>query len=373
MPRMLTMLSCSLLVLLPGCSTFGPDPAGQEQITSLVVDDAAFAELGLRRDWTGFPVIGDRQQIREVYADPSTVVVQETGSTVSALDPATGALRWHDRMGSPLTRYISLRPITYRGVPSILVSSESELFIHQADTGNLLARQSLAKVVNTGPVINGNLAIYGTASGEIMAHAIVPGVRVWGHDLEGPIETGPTWVRGAVVAVSDSGQLASVSADTGALFGRGRMFDGTTTDPVAGDQLLFVASLDQSVWAFDPFDPARPVWRFQTPAPLTMQPTVHAGMLYVATSDRGLVALDQATGRVVWENPEVRGEVIALQRDRLLVFHEGQAWTVSPTSGVVYDHAVLPTVAGMTTDRFVDGSIYVWGSGGGVAKFRARF
>jgi len=373
MPRTLLTLACSLCALLPACSTFGPDTGEQRQITPLVVDDAAFAELGLRRDWTGFPIVGDRQRIREVYADPQHVVVQETGSTVSALDPDTGALRWHDRMGSPLIKYISLRPYTYRGVDAILVSSESEILIHQADTGNLLARQSLAKVVNTGPVINGNLAIYGTASGEIMAHAILPGVRVWGHDLNGPIETGPTYIRGAVAAVSDAGQLACVSADTGSLFGRGRMFDGTATDPVAGDQLLFVASLDQSVWAFDPFSPARPVWRFQTPAPLTIQPTAHAGVLYVTTEDRGLVALDQASGRVIWENPEVRGQVIALQRDRLLVFHEGQAWTVSPTSGVIYNHATLPTVAGLTTDRFVDGSIFAWGSGGGVAKFRARF
>lgn len=366
----LTMLV--LCLSLGACSSSNKAPAREKPMT-LVVDDEAFAKLGFRRDWTGFPIMSPGGTIRELYADSNHVIVQETGSTVSALQPGTGQLRWHDRLGSRLTKYVSLAPFVYLGTPAVLVTSESEILVHQADTGNLLARQPLAKVVNTGPVLVGNIAIFGTASGEIMGHAVVPGARVWGHDLVGPIEAGPTYIDGVVAAVADSGQLATLDATTGALIGRGAMFDGAITAPVAGDQLLFVASLDQSVWAFDPFNPASPVWRFQTAAPLTVQPTAHAGVLYVSTSERGLVALEQATGRVLWENAEVRGEVICLHDGSLLVFHKGEAFTVSLTTGVVLQRTRLPTIAGLKADQFVNGNLYAWGGAGGVAKFVRRF
>lgn len=366
----LTMLA--LCLMLGACASSSKTPP-REKPVSLAVDDAAFATLGFRRDWTGFPIMSPAGTIRELYADTNHVIVQETGSTVSVLQPATGQLRWHDRFGSRLTKYVSVRPFIYAGTPAVLVTSESEIVIHQADTGNLLARQPLAKVVNTGPVLVGNIAIFGTASGEIMGHAIVPGARLWGHDLVGPIQAGPTYIDGVVCGVADSGQLASLDATTGALIGRGAMFKGATTAPVAGDQLLFVASLDQSVWAFDPFNPASPVWRFQTAAPLTIQPAAHAGVLYVSTSERGLVALEQATGRVLWENAEVRGEVICLHEGSLLVFHEGEAFNVSLNNGAILQRTRLPTVAGLKADQFVNGNLYAWGGAGGVARFVRRF
>ncbi len=364
---------CSL-GLLGGCASLGIGDRGGDAST-LSVDDEAFSELGFRREWSGFPTMTKNGRVREIYVDAGNVVVQETGSTVSFLEPSTGRLRWDHRLGSALTKFVSVYPYTWRGVPAVLVSSESDVHVLQADTGNLLARQNLAKVVSTGPVIVGDVAIYGTAGGEIMGHSFTTGARMWGYDLNGPIQAGPAYVHGAVVGVADSGQLVSVEATSGSLFGLGAIFDGASTAPVAGDMLFFIASLDQSVWAFDPGNPSRAIWRYQTSEPLRVQPVVHAGALLVSTSDRGLVSLDQRNGRVQWSNDEVRGEVVGVHDGRLVVFNAEthEAFTLSPTSGIVYQRVSLPTVAGIRFDRFVDGNLYAWGEGGVVAKFVTRF
>ncbi len=385
--KLIRQLSCSLAIacvgslallggalLAGGCASVG---IGQSKgdAKALSADDEAFGEIGFRREWSGFPTMTKNGRVREVYVDANNVVVQETGSTVSYLEPSTGRLRWDNRLGSALTKYVSIYPYNWRGTAAVLVSSESDVHALQADTGNLLARQNLAKVVSTGPVIVGDIAIYGTAGGEVMAHSFTTGARLWGHDLDGPIQAGPTYVHGAVVGVADSGQIVSLEAISGTLFGLGAIYDGAVTAPVAGDMLFFVASLDQSVWAFDPGNPSRAIWRFQTSRPLRVQPVAFGGALLVSTTDRGLVSLDQRNGRVQWTNDEVQGEVVGVHDGRLVVFNSEtrEAFTLSPTSGVVYQRVSLPTVAGIAFDRFVDGNLYAWGEGGGVAKFVTRF
>ena len=363
---------CSLSLLTTGCASLG---GGSGDSATLSADDAAFSELGFRREWSGFPTMSRNGSIREVYIDRGNVIVQETGSTVSFLEPTTGRLRWHNRLGTAMTKFVSLYPYNWRGAPSVLASSESDVHVLQADTGNLLARQNLSKVVSTGPVIIGDIAVYGTAGGELMGHSFVSGARLWGHDLNGPIQAGPTYVHGAVVGVADSGQIVSLEATSGALFGRGEIFSGASTAPVAGDMLFYVASLDQSIWAFDPGNPGREIWRVQTSAPLRSQPVAYGGALLVSTTDSGLLSLDQRTGNIQWANGEVHGEVVGIHEGRLVVFdpETREAYTLSPTSGVVYQQQSLPTVAGMAFDRFADGDLYAWGEGGVVAKFSTRF
>ncbi len=364
---------CSL-ALFAGCASLGGG-GGSGESAELSANDEAFGELGFRREWSGFPTMTKNGRIREVYVDQTNVIVQETGSTVSYLEPATGRLRWQNRLGTAMTKFVSIYPYNWGGAPAVLASSESDVHVLQADTGNLLARQNLAKVVSTGPVIIGDVAVFGTAGGEVMGHSFATGSRLWGHDLNGPIQAGPTYVHGAVVSVADSGQIVSLEAGTGALFGRGEIFKGASTAPVAGDMLFFVASLDQSIWAFDPGNPAREIWREQTSAPLRSQPVAFNGALIVSTTDRGLLSLNQRTGEIQWTAEEVQGEVVGIHEGRMLVFNKDarEAYTISPTSGTVFQQQSLPTVSGMAFDRFVDGNLYAWGDGGVVAKFTTRF
>ncbi|MCB9844770.1 MAG: PQQ-binding-like beta-propeller repeat protein [Phycisphaeraceae bacterium] len=363
-------------VLLGGCSTGGilggePDapPSGRGR---LVVDDAAFARLGFRRDWTGFPVVSKGGSIRDVVASKDVILARESGSGVSALMGRSGELRWHTTLATPLTKFVSMRIGQYGNRPAALVSSESTLYIIDLESGALLQKQTFSRVVNSGPTIVDNLLIYGTASGEILAHTIFPGAKAWGHDLDGPIESGPVHKDGVVLGVAESGQMAFLEAHTGELITRRAIYRGATVDPAIGQDFLVVASRDQAVYAYEPAT-GRQVWRLPTPYPLTSQPVAHDGAVYLAIPERGMVALDEHTGREIWTNAEVTGVVIGVSRGRLLIYNGATAFLVGVATGDVEQRVDLPGVARLLTDSFVDGNLFAIGGTAGVAKFVTRY
>lgn len=366
---LLGLALAGLLVPLAACAG-GGSSAGMG--TVIQIDDDAYATLGYRRDWKGFPFVSPKGRLTDIIVGTDLVVTLESGSTVTVLNTDTGAQRWSSRLAGPLTKFISLRVGRYDGRDVVLASSESALYLLDIDTGNLLGRQTYEKVVNTGPLLVNNLAIYGSSSGEVLAHLLTSGGKLWGHDLDGTLEVGPTYVAGALAAVSSTGRVIFLDPTSGDVWGAGSMFLGTETEPVAGDKALFVASLDQSLYAFDPLS-GRQLWRHRTPAPLRFQPTAHDGRLYCEMPNEGLTAFDQDTGAILWTNKQVHGTVIGVRNERLIVWDGTTASTVGPHSGTLYDQVTLKGVARLVMDRFVDGNLYAMGTHGGVARLVPRF
>ncbi|MBX3363380.1 MAG: PQQ-binding-like beta-propeller repeat protein [Phycisphaeraceae bacterium] len=352
------------------CSSGGSRGPKLEQVRTLELPGDDLARLGYRRDWAGFPFILAGQRIREIYPDTDGVFIQETGSTVSMFDVRTGQRLWNNTLAGPLTKFISIRRGIVKGSPVLLVTSESDVFALDPQTGNLLDRQNLRKVATSGPVVFGDLLIFGTSTGEVMAHLTRVSDKLWGSDLEGPIEYAPVRIGELVAAVARSGQIAFLEPTAGSLRGMARMHRGAGANPVAGDNLVFVPSLDQSLYAFDPYSGSQ-VWRLRTSQPITSQPVAHDGMLYIELAERGLCALAQtapAHGSILWSNPDVRGTVIGMRSGRLLVWSGRELVSVSPANGTVFDRVTINGVAQLVTDNFVDGNLYAVGRGGSVVK-----
>lgn len=330
------------------------------------IDHDAYASLGYRIDWRGFPVVARGQQVEFLDLYPDIVVVQETSGTISILEANTGALRNSTQVASPLTRFVG----NFRTDNSIVVSSDNDAFIIDIETGSMVERQDLSRVVSTHPVFIGNQKVYGTAIGHLYAHYMDPPVDAWAFDLGSPIDAQPVLVGSVVVAVSRRGDIAMIDAPTGTLLARASIFGGLEADPVAGDGVVYLASLDQSVYAYG-LD-GRQIWRLRTEAPLRITPTYHEGALYVPTSDQGLRALDAGTGTQLWTQPEISGRVIGVRNGRLLTWDGTVAATLEPDTGEVIGSTPLTGVALLKPDQFVDGNLYAVSTGGIVAKFQPR-
>ena len=95
-------------------------------------------------------------------------------------------------------------------------------------------------------------------------------------------------------------------------------------------------------------------------------------MVYCTTVDDGLSAFRAASGTKVWSNPSVRGTVVAMRSNQLLVWDGEQASTVDPASGDLIEQITLPYARWLRADSFVDGNLYVVSKGGAVAKFTPR-
>lgn len=345
-------------------------PTVEARAAAFPIEHDHWSRLGYRYDWTSYPYVSGRGRIRFADAYPDVLIAQETGGILSLIETTTGGVRWSTELANPLTKFVG----NGRDGDRIVCSSESEAFIVTAATGNLIARQRIEKVVNTRPLLlerpGGAVAVYGTPTGEVLAHYLGQSVKIWGFDTAGAIEGRPVLIGSVIGAVSQAGDVFFLDAASGSLQGRARIFDGVANDPVTNGQLMFIASLDQSLYAFAPT--GTQVWRHRGSHPLRAQPTAEGETVYCTIPELGLTAFDASTGKINWSAKEVAGTVIARNRNRLIAFDGASAFALDPQRGDVIEKVELKGVDFLTTDKFEDGVLYAVARSGVIARFLPR-
>jgi outer membrane protein assembly factor BamB len=348
----------------------GPSAGSPASDSAFPVVHEDWANLGYRLDWVGFPFIGagPRPQTIAALALDDMLLIQERGSAVTLLEARTGAVRWTTDLAGPLTKFVGM---AQDGIDPtrILVFSESEAFTLSAATGALLGRDRFERVANTRPVVLGNVLYFGTSTGEIVAHMQGRPGKFWGFMGVGAIDANPVMVGGAIATVSQSGDITFLTP-RGDLLGRARIFSGLATNPVTDGERLFVAGLDQSLWAFD--TQGTMLWRFRTPQPLRVQPAVAGGKVFCEIPGSGLTALDATTGEIAFVNANVKGTVIASRQGKLLVWDGRDAVLIDADKGDEIERVSLPGVVRLEVTSFVDPVIYAVSDKGVVARFIPR-
>ncbi len=346
-----------------------PPAAGSTRVDGFDIVHGDWGTLGYRWDWAGSPVLSRGGVLEFVDAYHDRVVAQESGSVISVLDPRSGALMWSADLPGRASRLVG----NVRVDNSLYSTTETDLFEIDITTGNLLDRRALTNVVNTPPVIIDNLAIFGTSAGEVLAYNRSFGVDVWKYALNGPIQAKPLRIDDRDVAfVSQVGDIVFLDVLTGRAKGRQRISGGLANDPITDGYRLFVASEDQSVYAFDAATSER-LWRHRTSRPLRTQPVYWENVIYYSSAADGLVALNGDDGEPLWTLPELGNAWVVGLRDGLLLTWDGRtASTVDPEFGDVVASVELPGVRGMRTDQFVDGNLYVVAGAGKILRFSPR-
>lgn len=328
-------------------------------------------DAGYRQDWVGYPFVATMQgnAVRDLVVGSDWLIAQNTAGTVSVLSASTGQLKWSTEYATPLTRFVGLTrdPVDR---DRLLVSSESEVFIVALDNGSLLGREKLARVVNTAPVAEQGMLIYGSAVGEIIAHRLGLGLKAWGFQGVGGIDANPVVVDRNVVMVSQAGDVTFIEPRSGSLQGRARIFAGVESNPVASDDAVYLASLDQSVYAFD--SNGRQLWRYRTPAQLRNQLALLDNVLYLDIPEQGLTAINTTTGEPIWNNLDVRGTVVGARGSRLLVFTKERMTVVDPTKGAIVKAFDAPGIVKIIATQPKDGVLYAITADNLVVKLTPR-
>ena len=365
-------------VSLAGCASPSPKPAAdaaapkapQASTIDFPVDHAAWSTLGYRLDWVGFPFKARHNQpiITAVSLGDCFVIQDRTSETV-LLDAATGERRWGASLSNPLTKFVGAArdPVD----PSrVLVSSESEGYLLAVATGSLVAKTRYERVVNTRPLLTGRVAIFGTSTGEIVSHVVNQSVKAWGFQTGGSIEADPVILAdGDIGVVSQAGDVLFLN-QTGQVIGRNRILSPVAMDPVTDGQSLYIAGLDQSIWAFASNGALR--WRHRTSSPLSDQVAVRSGVVYCTVPGEGLLALSADDGKVLWKAQGTSGSVIASRDGRLLVRTASGIDMLNPANGSVVNKVALPGISLLVPESMDDGVIYAVSTRGTVAKFLPR-
>lgn len=328
-----------------------------------------WSRLGYRLDWSGFPFpTNDKVDVLEVAGFQDIVVVLDRSSEVVALETTTGERRWASSLANKLTKFVGIaRDPLDPG--RVIVSSESDAYVMAATTGTLLARETYARVVDTPPVMAGNVAIFGTLTGEVMAHMMGRSVKAWGFQSGGAVTAAPVRLAdGTIAAVSQAGDVMFLTS-RGQMLGRGRILKGLGNDPVTDGNLLYIAGLDQSIWCFAPS--GSQIWRYRTSDPLRSQPAVLNGVVYCDVPRDGLVALESISGKELWKSPQVRGDVIGSNLSRTLVWNAPTRTLVAvdPGTGDAIERVTIPQAAKLVSSGGESPILYVVSDLGVVGKF----
>ncbi len=371
--RFLAPAALLLVAGLAGCGSSSstredaPPSGGSTTLASASLDRDAYSRLGYRLVWSGYASMSPGDTVRAFQSEGDTLFLQDSSSTITALSPTSGEIRWVAPLTSPITRFVGMT----RAGKRLLVCSESEVFVVDVDAGTLLNKQRFARVVNTAPArMNGSL-IFGTSVGEVLCH-LDSGFKAWAYAIGGAIQADPILVGdGAAVALASQAGQIIVLAPSGSATARYAIFGGLGCNMAASDSTLFVASLDQSIYAFDAFG-NRTLWRKRTDSPLRSTPTYHLGRLYVEVPSTGLLCLDAQTGKEIWTAKGVAGSVIGTLGGKPLAWNGREAVTLDPATGDVLERASLPGLAKLVPDRFENGFLYAVTTGGAVHKFEPR-
>lgn len=354
---------------LPACSSGSPAPRGGVRLAEpQQVDFDAWAGVGYRWEWTSSPPLTARGQIQFAEAYEDLLAVQDTGAMVSVLESATGRVRWNKQVAETNTRFLGLT----RRDNAVAVTNETELYELDLKTGNTLDRTPIHGIATTRPVFYGPLAVLGTSEGRLVAIDTRYDIRAWEYQLDGQIETDPLFVDDDRIAgISTRGDLRILEVSTARGLANMRISGDAGDLMVTDGYSLFIASLDQSVYGYDTEDGTR-LWRLRSSAPVTVQPVLLDGVLYTATADTSMVAIDGISGTTLWNNRDFGGWVVTTNRGDLMVWTGHELLRVDAHRGDIISRATLPGMSGLRADKPENGNIYAISADGSVAKFSPR-
>lgn len=363
--------ACVLVAASPaGCASGGGtgwSSAGDRRVAQARATEDPMGTMGYRLAWRGFPIVSRRSGVNQFDVFAEGVLVQDGETTLTLMDHATGANIWSRQVSMPRTRFVGNTIVG----DQVISASDNELFFMDLRTGDVRDRQRLASVVNTPPVVQGEVAVFGTATGELLGHSLYSGFKLWGYKLEGSISAPAVAIGPYVGAVSQAGDVIILRPQDGTSTGRARLFAGLRNRPVADANSMYIAGMDQSVYAFNAQN-GRRAWRHRSERAITAQPAVAGGALYVTIPDVGLVALDTLDGQVLWTAADITGEVVAARDDRVLVWDGGSLASVDIETGELIDTVRMQGVQRIVARPFENGDIYTLTGDGVVSRYSPR-
>ena len=316
-------LCCLIVAQLAGCQT-SPAPAG----TGLLVEPADAMRLGYTIGPVtdlGIPI--DQNLEHAVILDRFLITVESPSNLITAVSLDDGSVVWRQVIGGKAHRLF--KPMMFEG--QILVNSESDIYLLNADTGQPIEQQPLEAHVSHHPGMLGSLAIFGSAKGLVFAHDLRTGYSKWRRQMSGNVLASPVVYRNDVFVGDGNGQCAMRSAISGQFLWPARTFGPIVAPPAINRTAIFLACNDQSLYALNR-DDGRDQWIYRAGRPLRHRPVIIRNTLFLRLTGKGLQAIDTSNGKEKWFfASDVRP--ITTVKDRLLVHNPEELLMVDLESG----------------------------------------
>lgn len=289
------MTLLAALTISVGCSSSGTtETLGTSNYLVTALDAQ---RIGYTPRWAMNLIITPGSELKHVTTLGDVVVAVESPSNwVICVDGNDGSIRWRSKWLSENERLYE----PSRSENLIVINSGKQLFHLDVNTGKLVTMSTLEEQVNDGPVIADNMAIFGSLSGKVYAHDIQTGFSRWDAEMPAGIVVRPIIVGQNVFAADATGIYALFNMRSGERLWTGRTFAQVSAKPAASEttQLVYVASEDQNLYALNRAT-GNDRWIYRTTEPLRNDPVLLGNTLFI-TQKKSLTAVDAISGNKIW-------------------------------------------------------------------------
>ncbi len=348
-------------------------PQTRQLDSSLVIGPTVARELGYQVDWQ-YATAGKNLKLLTVQHD--SVFALDENNYLTRIDREDGTRVWRIPISYPLAE---IQGVTY--LPDynrVLVISGGDLFVLNASDGSQIARQHLEKIANTEALSFGDQIIYGSRNGQLIWHSHAIAFQSNGYQIANSIKLMPLNLGRVILVTGNDGELVVIDASSASKYWSKKLLDGVVAQPAITDSAIYVAGLDQHIWAFD-LGSGRNLWRYLAESPLTDSPVVIGDLVFQQVPAKGLICFEalpksKPGGEIVWSDPNVAGNVVTTRRENLIIWNQKnkQMDVLTSQRGGHVSTIILPFVDKLMTTSTVEGDLYAYHRDGRVVRLVPR-
>jgi outer membrane protein assembly factor BamB len=320
-------------------------------------------------------------KLRPAY-DAGRLFAADDRGMVVALDAQNGNQIWKSDTRAPVSAWVGV------GEGLVLLgTSNGEILALGEDDGALRWRAAASSEVLASPEAGGGVVVARSVDGRVLGLDVRDGHRIWLYQATVPVltlrgESVPVLDHGLVVVGLKSGKAVALSAADGKVrweqviaVPRGRselerMVD-IDADPVAYEGVLYVASFQGRVAALDSAT-GNPLWGRDISSYAGL--AVDSRHVYVTDQHSEVWALDRFTGASVWKQDALHGRALtapAVQGDSVVVGDfEGYLHWLSLDDGHIEARWRLDSDRVQVRPLVVDEVAYAYGGSGRLAALQ---
>ena len=341
-----------------------------------VCGPAAADEFGLRIVWQTEPLVTKDAVLHIVNASPDSVWFGDSSGSIVRLRRDNGETVWRSSTFQGIERMLALEYLPTERNDNVYVVTELGSVIMDAATGNLLKRTRFSQLPSNVPAIYGQTMIYGTNTGLSSWFLYATGYN-WRATTLGGHVVAPVTIAGDIAIVgSTNGTVLAMDASSAGIRWSRKLSAGVETPIATDSQACYVASHDQSLWAFDQMR-GRVLWQYFTQTSLRNPPVRIADGLYLQIPGEGLVSFtplpnNKPDGEVLWKS-KAPGNIIGRMGTNVMAWDRATHTlsAVDVGTGRIVHQVVLPKVQAIQFSPMIDGDVFIAAKDGTVERLES--
>ncbi len=184
---------------------------------------------------------------------------------------------------------------------------DNNLYAVDAAKGQFKWKHAVDGGVISKPLFaNGNL-YFGSEDGKLYVIQAANGKKLWDYQTEGPIRCSPKMAEGHIFIGSDDFNFYAINTATYQKSWFIHTEGAVRSTPFLTSELIYFGTEGNEFICADYRGQVK--WRFWAKRPITSSPIVSDGIVYFASVDSNLYALDARTGWVIWRFRMAKGSV----------------------------------------------------------------